>query len=212
MVRIDPRTDALLAVDLQPDFMPGGPLAVEEGDRIVVPTAELMHRFETVVATQDWHPPGHISFATTHGKKPLDVIYLPAGHQRLWPDHAVQGTAGARMHPDVPDHRVTLILRKGTRTGVDSYSAFRENPDDAGHRLSTGLAAWLKARGIERVFIAGLARDYCVLWSAEDASATGFETYVLDDLTRAVMPERAAETDARLEAAHVHRITSRDLQ
>src|SRR3954454_1733764 len=106
MVRIHPRTDVLLTVDLQPDFMPGGPLAVKEGDRIVPGIAELMHKFATVVATQDWHPAGHVSFASTHGKAPLDVIYLPGGRQRLWPDHALQGSAGARLHPDLPDHRV----------------------------------------------------------------------------------------------------------
>src|SRR6478672_620544 len=152
MVRIDPRTDALLAIDLQPDFMPGGPLAVKEGDRIVPGIAGLMHKFETVVVTQDWHPAGHVSFASTHGRAPHEEIHLPGGAQHLWPEHAVQGSPGAALHDALPDHRVTLILRKGTRPGVDSYSAFRENADASGHRSSTGLGAWLKARGIERVF------------------------------------------------------------
>jgi nicotinamidase/pyrazinamidase len=126
----------------------------------------------------------------------------------LWPDHCVAGTPGAALHPALPDSAVTLIIRKGTRREVDSYSGFQENPDARGHRLSTGLGAWLRARGIERVFVVGLARDYCVRATALDAAAEGLESWVLDDLTRAVAPERAAAVDDELAAGRVRRARS----
>jgi nicotinamidase/pyrazinamidase len=211
-MRIEPETDALLVVDLQPDFLPGGALAVADGDAVVAPIARLAPAFTTVVATQDWHPRGHVSFASSHpGTKPYDRLELPQGTQELWPDHCVQGTPGAAIHPGVPDVSVTLVLRKGTRREVDSYSAFRENLGPAGTRLTTGLGAWLRARGIERVFVSGLARDFCVRWSAEDAAAEGFEVIVLDDLTRAVFPERSAETDEALRRAGVKRAIAAEL-
>ena len=204
-MRIDPSHDALLVVDLQRDFLPGGALAVDEGDSIVEPIARCARRFTTVVATQDWHPRGHVSFATAHpGAAPFTVKALPQGPQELWPDHCVQGSAGASLHPSLPDEAVTLILRKGTRPDVDSYSAFRENVGPDRSRPSTGLAAWLKERGITRVFVCGLARDFCVRATAMDAAAAGFQTFVFDDLTRAVFPLRVAETTAQLEAAGVH--------
>ena len=204
--------DALLIVDVQHDFLPGGALAVQEGDEVVAPMARLAPAFETVVATQDFHPSGHVSFASAHpGKKPHDAISLPFGIQELWPDHCVQGTPGARLHPGIPDRVLTLILRKGTHRDVDSYSAFRENVGRDGKRPSTGLAAWLEARGIERVFLCGLARDFCVKWSALDAAAAGFETFVLDHLTRAVFPERRTEVDAELASAGVKVIGEREL-
>jgi nicotinamidase/pyrazinamidase len=179
---------------------------------VVAPIARLAPRFETVVATQDFHPPGHVSFASAHpGRKPHETIALPSGSQELWPDHCVQGTPGARLHPGLPDRVLTLVLRKGTRLDLDSYSAFRENVGRDGRRPTTGLAAWLQARGLERVFVCGLARDFCVKWSALDAAAAGFETYLLDDLTRAVFPERRAEVDAALAAGGVRVIRARDL-
>jgi nicotinamidase/pyrazinamidase len=211
-MRIDRGTDALLLVDLQPDFMPGGALAVGEGDAVVAPAAALASAFRTVVATQDWHPPGHVSFASAHpGRRPYETLALPQGPQELWPDHCVQGSPGAALHPGVPDPALTLVLRKGTRPDVDSYSAFRENVGPDGRRPTTGLGAWLSARGVRRVFVAGLARDFCVRASAVDAAAEGFEVVVVDDLTRAVFPDRRAETDAVLRGAGVRLATSADL-
>jgi nicotinamidase/pyrazinamidase len=211
-MRIDPRTDALLLVDLQPDFMPGGALAVGAGDEVVAPAAALARAFRTVVATQDWHPPGHVSFASAHpGRRPYETLALPQGPQELWPDHCVQGSPGAALHHGVPDAALTLVLRKGTRPDVDSYSAFRENVGPDGRRPTTGLGAWLSARGVRRVFLAGLARDFCVRASAVDAAAEGLEVVVLDDLTRAVFPDRRADTDAALRAAGVRLATSTDL-
>jgi nicotinamidase/pyrazinamidase len=211
-MRIDRDRDALLVVDLQNDFLPGGALAVPEGDAVVAPIAALAPAFATVVATQDWHPPGHVSFASAHpGKKPLETLVLPHGPQELWPDHCVQGTRGAALHPGVPDAAITLLLRKGTRQAVDSYSAFRENVGPGGERPTTGLAAWLRARGVRRVFLCGLARDFCVRASAVDAAADGFEAILLDDLTRPVFPNRRAEVDALLSRAEVAVATSADV-
>jgi nicotinamidase/pyrazinamidase len=210
---IDPAADALILVDLQHDFLPGGALAVARGDEVVAPAAALARGFRTVVATQDWHPPGHVSFASSHpGRRQYETLALPHDQQILWPDHCVRGSRGAALHPGVPDEAVTLVLRKGTRREVDSYSAFRENVGPDGSRPTTGLGAWLKARGIRRVLIGGLARDFCVRWSAEDAAAEGLETLVLDDLTRPVFPERAAETDAALARAGVRVVRSADLE
>jgi len=191
-MRLDARKDALIVVDLQKDFMPGGAVPVGEGDSIAAPIGRLARSFSTVVATQDFHPPGHVSFGR-------------------WPVHCVAGSPGAALHPALSDDALTLILRKGTHREVDSYSAFRENPGYDGARASTGLGAWLRARGIERVFVCGLARDYCVRWTALDAVAEGFTAYVVDDLTRSIEPARAAEVDAALEAGHVHRIVSGEL-
>lgn len=212
-MRIDPRQDTLLVVDLQRDFLPGGALGVAGGDAIVEPIGLLAPRFISVVATQDWHPRGHVSFASSHdGGAPFTVKALPQGEQELWPDHCVQGSAGAALHPALPDAAVSLVLRKGTRRDVDSYSAFRENVGPDGHRPSTGLAGWLRERGIRRVFLCGLARDFCVRASAVDAAAEGFEAIVLDDLTRAVFPDRATETNARFAEAGVRTAKSRELE
>ncbi len=203
-MRIDPRRDALLVVDLQRDFLPGGALGVGGGDEVVAPIAALMPAFGTVVVTQDWHPPGHVSFASAHpGRRPYELLQLPQGPQELWPDHCVQGSPGAALHPALPDAPVSLVLRKGTRREVDSYSTFRENVGPDGRRPSTGLGAWLKARGVARAFLCGLARDFCVRASAVDGAEEGLEVVVLDDLTRAVFPERRAEVDAVLARAGV---------
>jgi nicotinamidase/pyrazinamidase len=187
----DPTPTALIAVDLQPDFMPGGALPVAEGDRMVEPIARLLRSgaYELVVATQDWHPPGHVSFASSHpGKKPFDVISLHGHDQVLWPDHCVQGTPGAALHAGLPLERVEAIVRKGTDPLVDSYSGIRNNWDARGRRPVTGLAGYLRERGVQHVTICGLARDYCVQWTAEDAAVAGFHVRVLWDLTRPVDP------------------------
>lgn len=193
---------ALLVIDLQPDFMPGGALACHEGDAIVADIAALLasRRYSTVVATQDWHPPGHASFASSHpGHAPFETIPLHGHPQVLWPDHCVQGAPGAALDDRVDWTQVDLILRKGTRPQVDSYSAFRENHGPDGERPTTGLAGWLRERGIEEVHMCGLARDYCVLWSAQDAVTAGFRVRFLWDLTRPVTPSGDAPTLAALE-------------
>jgi nicotinamidase/pyrazinamidase len=203
-VTLDPVRDALLVIDLQPDFMPGGALAVEGGDQIVEPIAQLVPRFMTVVATQDWHPRGHRSFASSHpGKRPYEDVPVHGAQQTLWPDHCIQGTAGAALHKGLPQDALSLILRKGAHPNVDSYSAFRENHGPDAKRAPTGLAGFLRERGIWRVFVVGLARDFCVRWTAEDAVAAGFKTVVIDDLTRSVFPARASETSQVFERAGV---------
>jgi nicotinamidase/pyrazinamidase len=201
---VDRARDALIVVDLQPDFMPGGPLAVAGGDEIAAPIGRLARRFACVVATQDFHPAGHASFASSHpGKRPFEQIVLHGATQTLWPDHCVAGSDGARLHPALPDESIALVLRKGTRADVDSYSAFRENPGPDGTRPPTGLAGWLRERGIARLFVVGLARDFCVRWTALDGAAAGFAVVLLDDLTRAVDPQSRATVDEELTAAGV---------
>ena len=197
--------DALLVIDLQADFMPGGALAVGEGDAVTPLANALIGRFAHVVVTQDWHPPGHASFASTHGEAPFTVKPLPYGAQTLWPDHCVQGTAGAALHPALATDEAFLILRKGMREGVDSYSAFVE----ADRRTTTGLAALLQARGTKRVFCCGLATDFCVAFSALDAREAGFEAFVIEDACRAIDAGGSLATAwARMEAAGVRRIFS----
>lgn len=205
---------ALILIDVQPDFMPGGALAVAEGDRIVPGICALLERgaFDVAVATQDWHPPEHVSFASNHeGRKPMEVIQLYGHDQVLWPDHCVQGTPGAALHPAVPWHRVALIVRKGTDPAVDSYSGFRNNWDPDGQRPSTGLAGYLRDRGVTDATLCGLARDYCVQWSAEDAARAGFRTRVVWDLTRPVAPASDQQVRAALAAAGVALVTAGDL-
>lgn len=199
-------TTALLVIDLQPDFMPGGALPCHEGDAVVPGIAALLaaRAYRTVVATQDWHPPGHASFASSHaGREPFGTIDLHGHPQVLWPDHCVQGTPGAALDPRVDWTPVDLVLRKGMDPQVDSYSAFRENTGPEGTRPPTGLAGWLRERGIAEVHLCGLARDYCVLWSAQDAVDAGFRARVLWDLTRPVSPDGDAPARAALDAAGV---------
>ncbi|RBP09214.1 nicotinamidase/pyrazinamidase [Roseiarcus fermentans] len=201
-------SDVLLVVDLQPDFMPGGALAVAEGDTVVPLANALMQKFAHVVLTQDWHPPGHASFASTHGAAPFATKSLPYGDQTLWPDHCVQGSAGAALHPELDTDTPFLILRKGMRGHVDSYSAFVE----ADGKTTTGLAALLRARGVERVFCCGLATDFCVAFSALDARAAGFATYVVEDACRAIDADGSLDAAwARMNAAEVWRIQSREI-
>jgi nicotinamidase/pyrazinamidase len=185
-------TSALIVIDMQPDFMPGGALAVSEGDRLVAPIGKRMAsgEFALIVATQDWHPPGHVSFASAHpGAKPFDTVDLYGKDQVLWPDHCVQGTPGAALHTGLPLDRVHAIIRKGTDPKVDSYSGLRNNWRAAGDRPPTGLAGYLRDRGVTAVTVCGLARDYCVKWTAEDAAEAGFRVRYLWDLTRPVDPK-----------------------
>jgi nicotinamidase/pyrazinamidase len=204
---IDDR-DVLLAIDLQPDFMPGGALAVQGGDEIVSLVNRLASRFENVVVTQDWHPPSHASFAASHeGAKPFETKRLHYGDQTLWPEHCVQDTAGAALHPDLAVERAFLILRKGMHSDVDSYSAFVE----ADGKTTTGLAALLKARGIKRVFACGLATDFCVAHSALDARHAGFETFVIEDACRAIDANSLEQAWTRMHTAEVRRIQSAEL-
>lgn len=174
---------ALILVDIQNDFMPGGALPVADGDAVVPVANRLQPHFDLVVATQDWHPRNHGSFASMHpGRKPGELAELGGLPQVLWPDHCVQGTRGAEFHRDLDMSRVTRIFRKGTDPEIDSYSGFHDND----HRKSTGLGEWLKAEGVTDVYIAGLATDYCVRWSALDALRFGFRTHVIEDATRGV--------------------------
>lgn len=193
---------ALIVVDVQPDFMPGGALACHEGDAIVPGIDRLLRRrlFRQVVATQDWHPRGHISFASTHaGKSPFEQIPLYGHPQTLWPDHCVQGTPGAALHPDIDWSSVDLILRKGSKATVDSYSAFQENHGPDGQRPRTGLAGWLEEHGVSELYAVGLARDVCVLWTVQDALEAGLRAHVIWDLTRPVTPASDEATRARLQ-------------
>ena len=217
--RLDSRLtseDALLVIDMQIDFLPGGPLAVREGDAILPGINSLARRFDHVLLTQDWHPRGHISFASTYGKQPfVDSVQAPYGRQQLWPDHCIQGTRGAELHPDLDIPHTELILRKGFRLGIDSYSAFTEN-DGA---TATGLAGYLRERNLRRLFFAGLAYDFCVGFSAAAAAHLGFEAVVIEDLSRPValpaangQPGTVEATDAVLAAAGVQRISSEALQ
>jgi len=202
----DREISALLVVDIQPDFLPGGTLPVAQGDEILGPVADLMSsgRFGVCVATQDWHPSGHISFASRHKRNPMETLELYGHPQTLWPDHCVQRSRGAALHPALPFDRADAIIRKGTDPLVDSYSAFRNNWNAAGQRPSTGLAGYLKDRGIEQVFICGLARDVCVKWTAEDAADAGFQTFVIWDLTRAVDPASDSSIQRGLRGRGVH--------
>lgn len=205
-MEIDARKDALLVIDLQPDFMLGGPLAVAGAEELLPGIAAVLPRFHTVVATQDWHPAGHVSFASRHDRAPFETLELYGAQQTLWPEHCVQGTPGAALHAGLPNAPLSLILRKGAHPEVDSYSAFRENIGPDGRRHSTGLGAWLTSRGVTRVFVVGLARDYCVRYTCEDAAAEGFHVFLLEDLTRAVDPRRHAEVDLALDAVGVNRL------
>jgi nicotinamidase/pyrazinamidase len=175
--------DVLIVIDVQNDFCPGGALAVADGDAVIAPIHRVAAKFEHIVLTQDWHTANHASFASTHpGKKPFEQIEVSYGMQTLWPDHCVQGGKGAEFHPSLQLTRAELILRKGFRPQIDSYSAFFEND----RTTATGLAGYLRERGLTRVFLAGLAYDFCVGYSALDARRLGFEAFVLRDACRAI--------------------------
>jgi len=175
--------DVLIVIDVQNDFCPGGALAVADGDAVIAPTLRAAQQFEHIVLTQDWHTAGHSSFASAHpGLNDYEQIEMPYGAQTLWPDHCVRGTQGAEFHPALQLTRAELILRKGFRREIDSYSAFFEND----RTTATGLAGYLRERGLKRVFLAGLAYDFCVGYSALDARRLGFEVVVLRDACRAI--------------------------
>ena len=201
--------DVLLVVDMQRDFMPGGALAVGDGNSIIPLINRLATRFANVVLTQDWHPPGHISFASSHqGAKPFETTQVSYGVQALWPDHCVQGSPGATLHEALAIDHAILILRKGYRTDIDSYSAFME----ADRKTATGLAGFLREKGVRRVFACGLAIDYCVAWSALDARAKGFDTFVIEDACRAIdISDSLKNAWTQMAAVQVQRIQSADI-
>jgi nicotinamidase/pyrazinamidase len=208
-MELNPSTDALVVVDLQNDFCPGGALAVDRGDEIVPIVNQLARRFEHVILTQDWHPRGHISFASAHpGSRAYEVISASYGSQALWPDHCIQGTKGADFHSGVEIPRAELVLRKGFRTDIDSYSAFMENDGVT----PTGLAGYLRERGLKRLFVCGLAYDFCVRHSAIDGTALDFSCLVVEDACRAVALPGSVETaDEAFMEAGVQRISAADL-
>jgi len=176
-------TSALIVIDMQYDFCPGGALAVPEGDRIVPGINALMAQFPAVILTQDWHPAGHSSFASSHeGKAPFDMVDMPYGRQVLWPDHCVQGSQGAAFHEALDTDRADLIIRKGYNPAIDSYSAFFEND----HTTPTGLHGYLQTRGIDDLTMVGLATDFCVNFSAVDAAKLGYRVTVRQDLVRGI--------------------------
>jgi nicotinamidase/pyrazinamidase len=201
---------ALLVIDVQNCFVDGGTLPVKGGAQIVPVINKLAPAFENIVVTQDWHTPGHASFASAHGgKKPFETTQLSYGTQVLWPDHCVQGSEDAALHKDLKLPTAQLIIRKGFRKGVDSYSAFEE----ADRKTSTGLEHYLKGRGIDTVFLVGLATDFCVSWSAVDARKLGFTTYVIEDATRAIdLNGSLAAAWKQMTEAGVKRIQSGDIQ
>jgi nicotinamidase/pyrazinamidase len=200
---------ALLVIDIQNDFCPGGALAVADGDAIIPLVNRLAAQFSTVVITQDWHPAGHISFAANHpGAAPFDMTTLPYGPQVLWPTHCVIGSAGAALHEGLDIPRANLIIRKGSNQQIDSYSAFLE----ADRTTKTGLNGYLSARGITEVYLCGLATDYCVAWSAEDAVHFGLKATVIEDACRAIdLNGSLTAAWERLAAAGVNRITSAEI-
>ena len=207
-VRPDGQT-ALVVVDVQNGFVTGGCLAVPRGEEVVAVINRIAPAFANVVLTQDWHPPGHASFASSHaGKRPYDVVELAYGRQVLWPDHCVQGTADAALHAELNVPQAQLIIRKGFHPQVDSYSAFQE----ADRTTQTGLDGYLKQRGITRLFVTGLATDFCVAWTAIDARRAGYETWVIEDATRAIDLDGSLDAAWRDMAAQgVHRIQSSEL-
>jgi nicotinamidase/pyrazinamidase len=200
---------ALIVVDVQNSFLPGGSLAVARGDEVIAPINRLARVFRNVVLTQDWHPAGHISFASSHaGRVPFDRIELPYGTQILWPDHCVQGSDGAAIHRDIDIPHAQLIVRKGFNPLVDSYSAFIE----ADGTSKTGLDGYLAARGIRSIYIAGLATDFCVAWSAVDAKKLGFEAHVVEDACRGIDTGGSLATAwADMIKSGVRRVQSADL-
>ena len=202
-------TAALIVVDIQNDFLPGGALAVPRGDETVAIANRLMPLFPTVVLTADWHPADHSSFASQHaGKSPYDVVPMPYGNQVLWPDHCVAGTSGADFAAGLETVRAHAVIRKGTDKNCDSYSGFLA----ADRKTPTGLAGYLKSRGVTTVFVCGLATDFCVTWTAQDAAAAGFKTYLIEDASRAIDAGGAlAAAMAGLKTAGVGVIEKKDV-
>ena len=193
--------NALIVIDVQNDFCPGGALAVAEGDRIIPQINAMMENYDAIILTQDWHPQGHSSFASSHaGKAPFDMIDMPYGAQVLWPDHCVQGTDGAAFHAGLNTDAADMIIRKGYNSGIDSYSAFFEND----HKTPTGLEGYLRTRGITTLTMVGLATDFCVHFSAVDAAKLGFDVTVLEGACRAIdMDGSLAAARAAMQGAGV---------
>lgn len=213
-VAFDRARSALLLVDIQPDFVPGGALATADGDQILEPVQRLLDAdlFRLCAATQDWHPGDHVSFASQHaGKQPFDTILLHGHDQVLWPDHCVQGSAGAQLHPAIDWRRADVIVRKGSNPRVDSYSGFRDNWGPDGGRPPTGLAGYLRELGISDLFVCGLARDVCVKWTAEDGAAMGFDVHLIWDLTRPVSYDSDDQTRGDLKQAGIDILELADL-
>jgi nicotinamidase/pyrazinamidase len=213
-MKIDSGTSILGLIDVQRTFMPGGGLPVADGDRIIPVINRLLPSFEHAFATQDWHKPNHLSFASAHsGRAPYEAIELPYGPQILWPDHAIAGSQEAMIHPDIDQTRIEVVIRKGCRIALDSYSAFFEND----HATATGLDGWLRQRGFQELFLCGLATDFCVAWSAEDAARLGYRVTIVEDACRAIAlptaPKRTTMDDARdrLTALGVRFADSRDV-
>jgi nicotinamidase/pyrazinamidase len=202
-------TSVLVVVDVQNCFLPGGSLAVKDGDQVIPVVNRLAKAFPNVILTQDWHTPGHVSFASSHaGKKPFDVIHLPYGDQVLWPDHCVQGTDGAALSKDLDVGKAQLVIRKGFHPDVDSYSALLE----ADKKTHTGLTGYLKERKMKKLFVTGLATDFCVAWTALDARKAGFETYVVEDGCRGIDTQGSlAKAWTDMAKAGVKRIQSADI-
>jgi len=204
------QNDVLLIVDVQNDFCAGGALAVPDGDAVVEILNRLALVFDHMILTQDWHPPGHASFASSHpGRKPFETVTLHYGAQTLWPDHCVQGTHGAEFRSGLRLNKAELVLRKGFRPSIDSYSAFYEND----RSTSTGLAGYLRERSLRRIFLAGLAYDFCVRYSAEDAKRAGFEVCVIEDGCRAInLNGSRADTSRALNSLGIIGITAESLR
>ncbi|MFV0544380.1 MAG: bifunctional nicotinamidase/pyrazinamidase [Marinicella pacifica] len=199
---------ALLLIDVQNDFMPGGKLAVSEGDQIVPVINGLQNQFDLVIASQDWHPAEHLSFARNHLRhKAFDQIELNGLPQTLWPAHCVQGTEGAELHPDLDSHRIAAIFRKGMNPDIDSYSAFYDN----GHMQSTGLSGYLRELQVTTLYFTGLAADFCVYYSIQDALKAGFQCVLIEDATRAIDPENHEKQRQQLLADGVAIIHSGEL-
>lgn len=213
-MRLEPETDILGLIDVQPTFMPGGELPVAGAEAVVPAANALLARFRHAFATQDWHPADHASFASAHpGRRPYETIEMPYGPQVLWPDHGIAGSPGAAIHPGIGQERVEAIIRKGYRRMLDSYSAFFEND----RVTATGLEGWLRQRGFRRIFFCGLATDFCVAWSAEDAARLGFGAVVIEDACRGIgVPAGGGRTSLdeareRLAARGVTFMTSGDV-
>ncbi len=202
-------SSVLIVVDVQNSFVPGGSLAVPRGDEVVPIINALARRFANVVLTQDWHPVGHHSFASSHpGRKPFDTVTLPYGEQILWPDHCVQGSDGARLHRDLSIDHAQLVLRKGWHRNVDSYSAFVE----ADGKTTTGLGGYLRERAIDQVYVCGLATDFCVAWTALDARKLSFDATVIEDACRAIDTNGSlAAARQRMDGEGIRRLFARDI-
>ena len=203
------KQSCLIVVDVQNDFVPGGALAVPRGDEVVAVVNRVAARFENVILTQDWHPRGHASFASSHpGRKPFETIELAYGTQVLWPEHCVQGTSGAAFHPELDATRAQLVIRKGYHPEIDSYSGFLE----ADRKTSTGLAGYLRERNLKRLYVCGLATDFCVAWTALDGRRAGFEVCVIEDASRGIdLNGSLARAWSELAAAGVGRSASASL-